>query len=102
MFKALKKILLRVLGTAGRAHCAVLFDPAHHRVDMTAPHRKGGGHRVRPGSAALLQSAPAVAGALRALTKPATAKIALIYKKSEAIFASCVSCTCILRSLTSM
>ena len=38
----------------------------------------------------------------RALTKPATAKIALIYKKSEAIFASCVSCTCILRSLTSM
>ena len=32
----------------------------------------------------------------RALTKPTTAKIALIYKKSEAIFASCVSCTCIL------
>ena len=37
----------------------------------------------------------------RALTKPTTAKIALIYKKSEAIFASYVSCTCILRSLTS-
>ena len=28
-------------------------------------------------------------GAVRALTKPTTAKIALIYKKSEAIFASC-------------
>ena len=39
---------------------------------------------------------------LRALTKPTTARIALIYKKSEAILASCVSCTCILRSLTSM
>ena len=38
----------------------------------------------------------------RALTKPTTAKIAPIKKKSEAIFASCVSCTCILRSLTSM
>ena len=41
------------------------------------------------------------AGDVRALTKPTTAKIALIYKKSEAIFASYVSCTCILRSLTS-
>ena len=30
-----------------------------------------------------------VCGRLRALTKPTTAKIALIYKKSEAIFASC-------------
>ena len=39
---------------------------------------------------------------LRTLTKPTTARIALIYKKSEAILASCVSCTCILRSLTSM
>ena len=38
----------------------------------------------------------------RALTKPTTAKIAPIKKKSEAIFASGVSCTCILRSLTSM
>ena len=36
------------------------------------------------------------------LAKPANAKIALIYEKSEAIFASGVSKTCILRSLTSM
>ena len=41
-------------------------------------------------------------GPFRALTKPTTARIALIYEKSEAILASCVSCTCILRSLTSM
>ena len=38
----------------------------------------------------------------RALTKPTNAKIAPIKKKPEAIFASGVSCTCILRSLTSM
>ena len=48
------------------------------------------------------QTAARERGGLRALTKPTTAKIALIYGKSEAIFASCVSCTCILRSLTSM
>ena len=45
---------------------------------------------------------PRFVRAVRALTKPTTAKIALINRKSEAIFASCVSCTCILRSLTSM
>ena len=38
----------------------------------------------------------------KALINPANAKIALIKEKSEAIFASCVSCTCSLRSLTSM
>ena len=38
----------------------------------------------------------------RVLTKPANAKIALIKEKSEAIFASCVSSTCRLRSLTFM
>ena len=46
---------------------------------------------------------PSAAGRrLRALTKPANAKIALNKEKSGAIFASCVSCTCSLRSLTSM
>ena len=40
-------------------------------------------------------------GGLRAQTKPANAKIAPIKEKSEAIFASCVGCTCSLRSLTS-
>ena len=44
---------------------------------------------------------PLLAG-LRALTKPANAKIALNKEKSGAILASCVSCTCSLRSLTSM
>ena len=38
----------------------------------------------------------------RALTKPVNAKIALNKEKSEAIFASCVSCTSSLRSLTPM
>ena len=36
-----------------------------------------------------LHSSDHEVGAVRALTKPTTAKIALIYKKSEAIFASC-------------
>ncbi len=45
---------------------------------------------------------PPYSGRPRALTKPANAKIAPIKEEVEAIFASCVSCTCSLRSLTSM
>ena len=55
--------------------------------------------RVAPGQK---RAGGNIAARPRALPKPANAKIALIKEEAEAIFASCVSCTCSLRSLTSM
>ena len=87
----------------GRARGAAAAHPREQKRHPRGPlaHRPGraGADVRRKNSAPGENTSP---GAHRALTKPATAKIALIYKKSEAIFASCVSCTCILRSLTSM
>ena len=84
--------------------------PKIHAGDKDADLRHGCGYCSRApafnaegkgGGGGMTHPCPAGQG-YRALTKPTTAKIALIYEKSEAIFASGVSKTCILRSLTSM
>ena len=59
------------------------------------PHRLAAGASVRGGMTFRQGKAGRCARPVRALTKPTTAKIAPMKKKSEAIFASCVSCTCI-------
>ena len=70
--------------------------PAERRPRLSA------GETASPrGEAFFLMDLKHPQGCFRALPKPANAKITLTREKSEAIFASGVSRTCSLRSLTS-